>query len=63
MGSAVKYMPLYLHTEDDEVKRTQLLRNAITVALAGTETSNQGNVIEVLNLSVSAADIVKDVFF
>jgi hypothetical protein len=56
-------MPLYLHTEDDEVKRTQLLRSAITVALAGTETSNQGNFIEVLNLVVSAADIVKDVFF
>jgi hypothetical protein len=62
-SGAGKYMPLYLHTEDDEVKRTQLLRSAITVALAGTETSNQGNFIEVLNLVVSAADIVKDVFF
>jgi hypothetical protein len=33
------------------------------VAGLGTETSNQGNFIEVLNLVVSAADIVKDVFF
>jgi hypothetical protein len=45
------------------IEKVDLDMRSANVALAGTETSNQGNFIEVLNLVVSAADIVKDIFF
>ena len=61
--AAGMYVPLYLHNVDDQAKRTETLRSAVTVALARTEPPKQSDLIDRLNLIVSAAGIVKDVFF
>ncbi len=61
--SAGVYVPLYLHNEDDQAKRTETLRSAVTAALARTESPKQSVLIGRLSLIVSAAALVRDVFF
>lgn len=56
------YIPLNFRTEDDQVKRTETLRSAVTVALSRSEPKKQSGLIDLLNLIVSAAAFVKDVF-
>lgn len=58
------YVPLFLHAEDDEGRRTECLRTAVTAALQRTvQQSYSDVVIDRVKLVVSALAIVKSFLF